>query len=112
MTPTSSDDAIALINDLTQYGITLEAAGDRIRFQPKEAMTPVLANRVKTLKPELLAILGQGATATNRIDAEFDRFLRVAVARPDGHGWYDPALLNDRAGKAYLAFTLDRAEHE
>jgi hypothetical protein len=48
---------INLMSDLQEHGIQLEARGDRLRYSPKAAMTPELAERVKTHKPALLAIL-------------------------------------------------------
>jgi hypothetical protein len=46
-----------LMVDLRDRGIQLEAHGDRLRYSPKEAMTPELTERVKAHKPTLLAIL-------------------------------------------------------
>ena len=46
-----------LMFDLRERGIQLEAHGDRLRYSPKAAMTPELAERVKAHKPTLLAIL-------------------------------------------------------
>jgi len=46
-----------LMIDLRERGIQLEAHGDRLRYSPKAAMTPELAERVKAHKPTLLAIL-------------------------------------------------------
>ena len=48
---------IDLMIDLRDRGIQLEADGDRLRYSPKAAMTPELAERVKAHKPELLTIL-------------------------------------------------------
>ncbi len=46
-----------LMIDLRECGIQLEARGDRLGYSPKAAMTPELAERVKSHKPTLLAIL-------------------------------------------------------
>jgi hypothetical protein len=46
-----------IIADLTRLGIRLEANGDRLRYSPRSAVTPDLANRMETHKSELLAIL-------------------------------------------------------
>jgi hypothetical protein len=48
---------IDLMSGLREHGILSEAHGDRLRYSPKAAMTPELAERVKTHKPVLLAIL-------------------------------------------------------
>ena len=49
--------AYALLTDLAASGILIEARGDRLRYRPRSAMTPNLAERVRTHKPVLLAIL-------------------------------------------------------
>ena len=46
-----------LITELSQLGIKLEVQGDRLRYSPRSAMTPELAERVKSHKAVLLAIL-------------------------------------------------------
>jgi len=46
-----------LMVDLTRLGIRLEANGDRLRYSPRLAVTPELADRMKAHKDELLAIL-------------------------------------------------------
>jgi hypothetical protein len=43
--------------DLRDHGIQLAAHGDRLRYSPKEKMTTELAERMKSHKGELLAIL-------------------------------------------------------
>lgn len=92
-----------LVAVLTARGIELQAEGGRLRFRPRAAMTPDLAERVKRHKPELLAMLtgdscslqqlpqpdcGQGGT---HADKEWRRFLAECRPWPDGRGWYDPA---------------------
>ena len=47
----SADDLIA---DLTRLGVRLEAHGDRLRYSPRSAVAPVLLDRMKTHKSELL----------------------------------------------------------
>jgi len=46
-----------LMTDLARLGITLEAHGDRLRYSPRSAVTPDLAQRMKTHKGEVLALL-------------------------------------------------------
>ncbi len=48
---------------------------------------------------------GEGLQETHA-DREIDRFLRVAVPRPDGRGRYDPGRLRDEDGQVYLACTM------
>ena len=47
---------------LTQLGIRLEAHGDRLRYSPRSAVTPDLADHMKAHKGELLAMLRTGGT--------------------------------------------------
>jgi len=49
--------ATDLITDLARLGIRIEAHGDRLRYSPRSAVTPDLADRMKAHKGELLAIL-------------------------------------------------------
>jgi len=49
--------AAALLAELAQLGITIEAHGDRLRYSPRSSVTPDLADRLKAHKRELLAML-------------------------------------------------------
>ena len=49
--------ATQLMTDLARLGIHIEAHGDRLRYSPRSAVTPGLADRMKANKPELLAML-------------------------------------------------------
>jgi hypothetical protein len=49
--------AAALLVELTHRGFELQARGDRLRYRPRSAMTPELAERVKVHKPALLTLL-------------------------------------------------------
>jgi hypothetical protein len=46
-----------LFSKLARLGIRLKAEGDRLRFAPRSAVTPDLADRMKAHKAELLAML-------------------------------------------------------
>ena len=46
-----------LLADLSGRGIELAAYGNRLRYRPRSALTPKLAERLRTHKAELLAIL-------------------------------------------------------
>jgi len=46
-----------LINDLAAAGVTLEARTGKLRFSPRDAVTPGLLGRLRANKAELLAIL-------------------------------------------------------
>jgi len=49
--------ATELLADLTRLGVQVVAHGDHLRYRPQSLVTPELAARLKTHKPELLAIL-------------------------------------------------------
>lgn len=50
--------AVAIIlADAARHGITLQAYAGKVRFRPRSAMTPDLAERIKTHRPALLALL-------------------------------------------------------
>lgn len=53
--------AAQLMTDLARLGICIEAHGDRLRYSPRSAVTPDLADRMKAHKRELLAILSPDA---------------------------------------------------
>ena len=54
--------AITLLNDLTRLQIQLKADGDRLRYAPRSAVTPALAEQIKAHKGELLEILRNPTT--------------------------------------------------
>lgn len=49
--------AADLLADLARRGVRLEAAGERLRYFPRSALTPELLDRLKAHKAELLAML-------------------------------------------------------
>jgi hypothetical protein len=49
--------ATRLMAEINSLGIRLEAKGDRLRFSPRSAVTPDLAERMKAHKAELLVVL-------------------------------------------------------
>lgn len=109
--------AVVLLAELAARGIELRAEGEQLQFRPVAAMTRELAGRIKQHKSEVLALLNETATseeAESRADREFRRFLWVAIPRPDGRGWYDPAtpwlllLQLDAAGQAMDHNTEDQ----
>ena len=74
--------ATQLITDLAQRGIRLEAHGDRLRYSPRSAMTPDLAQRMKTNKGELLAILRSPAIDLTNADAVWQAALDLLQGKP------------------------------
>jgi hypothetical protein len=79
-----------LLADLTQRGIELVAEGDRLRYRPRSAVTPELAQRLRTHKAELLAILGHAEGAGGDDLAERARRLRHASGLPPWGGGLRP----------------------
>jgi hypothetical protein len=51
--------AVELLDELRRSGVTLEAHGERLRYAPKTAVSASLAERMRTHKRELLAILAK-----------------------------------------------------
>ena len=62
--------AAQLMADLTRLGIRLEAHGDRLRYSPRSAVTPDLAERMTAHKAELLALLRPEADPVESTDHE------------------------------------------
>ncbi len=58
MVAATSEQLTNLLIDLARLGIRLEAHGDRLRYHPRSALTPDLAEQLRTHKAELLAVLG------------------------------------------------------
>jgi len=78
-----------LLAELDALGIRLEANGDRLRFQPREAVTVDLAARMKTHKAELLALLAKRETLSRRIAEQLAAL--VPYRTPEGRpGWVNP----------------------
>jgi len=70
--------AAALIVDLLNRGIRLEADGDRLRYFPRSAATPELIERMQAHKSELIAIVTD--TTSNLIEAaSADRLWETAI---------------------------------
>jgi len=68
------------MTDLARLGIRIETHGNRLRYSPRLAVTPDLADRMKAHKGELLAILRPKTEAPD--DQRFDDW--IELRRPDG----------------------------
>lgn len=49
-----------LLAELARLGVRLEADGERLRYAPRAALTPELAERLREHKPAVLAYLRSG----------------------------------------------------
>ena len=49
--------ATDILGELERRGVHLEVAGDKLRWRPKEAVTPELVEALKQWKPEIIAAL-------------------------------------------------------
>ena len=56
---------LLLLVELARRGIELRAAGDRLRYRPRSAMTPDLADRLTAHRGDLLAILAAADLAAS-----------------------------------------------
>ena len=72
-----------LIADLDRLEIQLEAHGDRLRYSPRSAVTPELAQRMKDHKCELLTILQPASDAPALWQAALDRLAGDVLFPPD-----------------------------
>ena len=63
---TADASAAMLLTELVRRRIELWPHGDRLRFRPRSAMTRELAERVKSQKPALLALLRRGRPPETR----------------------------------------------
>lgn len=65
MTAAPAPVAVLLV-ELARRGIELRAVGDRLRYRPRSAMTPVLADRLTAHRGDLLAVLAAADDAADR----------------------------------------------
>ena len=56
--------ATEILGELERRGVSLEMAGDKLRFRPKEALTPDLIEALRQRKDEILAALQAKQPAT------------------------------------------------
>jgi len=69
----TANGAAPLLVGLARRGLELQVNGDKLRYRPRSAMTPDLAERIKGHKSDLLAIL-------RRADREQVTTVRIQVA--------------------------------
>lgn len=73
---------INLLAELIRLGIRLAAHGDRLRFHPRWAVTPDLADRLKAHKADLLEVLRPMAGDALVADVSMDEVIRIATPTP------------------------------
>ena len=64
-----------LLAELVRRGIYIEAQAGRLRYRPRDRMTPDLAEKLRRHKPELLARLGAAGEAPGRYTEAEERLL-------------------------------------
>jgi len=82
--------AAQLITDLARLGVRIEAHGDRLRYTPRSAVTPDLADRMKAQKGELLAILRCDSKASDIDLTNATAVWRAPLDRLDGDLLFPP----------------------
>ena len=81
------------MTDLAQFGIRIEAQGDRLRYSPRSAVTPDLARRMKAHKGELLAILRPEADAPTIDLTDAMAVWQAALDRLEGDPLFPPDVM-------------------
>ena len=85
--------ATQLIADLARLGIRIEAHGDRLRYSPRSAVTPDLAQRLKAHKSELLSILRRDPDATVIDLTNATAVWQAALDRLEGDPLFPPDVM-------------------
>ena len=95
-----------LIADLDRLEIQLEARGDRLRYSPRSAVTPELAQRMKDHKCELLTILQPASDASSVGLTDAPALWQAALDRLAGDVLFPPDVMEAlRAADAQWADT-------
>src|SRR5262249_44641314 len=82
-----------LLVELAKLGIRLEVDGDRLRYHPRSAVTPALAERLKAHKNELLAILRPGARASSSGLHDATLIWQAVLAELEGDPLFPPNVM-------------------
>jgi hypothetical protein len=67
--PASADPVALLLAELKCHGIVITAHGEKLRYRPRDRLTPELASRLKALKSDLLPLLGAADGQVDRVPA-------------------------------------------
>lgn len=81
------------MNDLARLGIRIEAHGDRLRYSPRSAVTPDLADRMKAHKGELLALLRDDPEAPAIDLTNAMAVWQAALDRLEGNPLFPPDVM-------------------
>ena len=96
--------ATQLMADLTGLGIQLVAHGDRLRYAPRSAVTPDLADQMKVHKPELLEMLRVDGNEPNIDPTNVTSVWQAALDQLEGDPLFPPDVMNAlRAANVYWA---------
>jgi hypothetical protein len=85
--------AAQLLSDLIRLGIRIEAHGDRLRYSPRSAVTPDLADRMKAHKGELLAILRRDPDTPAIDPTDATQVWQAALDRLEGDPVFPPDVM-------------------
>ena len=103
--------ATDLITDLARLGIRIEVHGDRLRYSPRSAVTPDLADRMKDHKGELLAILRRDPDAPAIDLTDATQVWQAALDRLESDPLFPPDVMEGlRAADARWADDLEAGE--
>ncbi len=83
MTTTTLNPTEILLAELRGRGITLQAHGDKLRYRPRDQMTPDLIERLKAHKDDVLAILA-ACSGTDQSNPRRYAARLIRQARQDG----------------------------
>jgi hypothetical protein len=78
-----------LLDELDRLGIMLQADGDRLRFHPREVVTPDMMARLRVHKTELLTMLQTPGAATDKFVDWIER------PGPDGYVTFESPAAAD-----------------
>ncbi len=94
--------AVELVAELTARGIELCAESGRLRYRPQSAMTLELAERLKTHKAEVLAILVGGCDDVPDRPEDRPEYVTELVRRGGQRQWRQRRM--DEADRSLAAF--------
>jgi hypothetical protein len=85
--------AAELLQELNQMGVRLEVVGERVRYWPKDALTPDLLDRLRSHKFELLAMLREQTDRPNVNLADPNAVWQAVVNELKGDEMFTDELL-------------------